>query len=74
MPSHCLKYGKNRESKNPKLIKINKGRIMVLSKCAVCSSKISKFFEEQDARRVLTNLFWVKIPILSDIPISNTLF
>ena len=37
----CLKYGKNTENKNRKVVKIKNGRIMLLSKRAVCDSKKS---------------------------------
>ena len=37
--SHCLKCRKNTECKNPKVTRIKSGRIMPLSKCAVCDSK-----------------------------------
>ena len=36
MLSYCLKYRKNTESKNAKAVKTKNGRIMLLSKCAVC--------------------------------------
>ena len=36
--------------------------------------KKSKFLEEQEARRLLSDLLGVKVPILYDIPIANTLF
>ena len=39
MLSPCLKCGKNTESKNPKVARTKNGRIMLLSKCAVCDSK-----------------------------------
>ena len=39
MSSSCLKCRKNTESKNPKAVRIKNGRIMLLSKCAVCNSK-----------------------------------
>ena len=39
----CLKCRKNTESKNTKFVKIDKGRIMLSSKCTVCDSKRSKF-------------------------------
>ena len=39
MLSYCLKCRKNTESKNPKVVKTKNGRIMLLSKCAVCDSK-----------------------------------
>ena len=40
-----LKCRKNTKSKNPKVVKTKNGRIMLLSKCAVCGSKKSKFLE-----------------------------
>ena len=49
-------------------------RIMLLSKCAVCNSKKSKFIKEQQARGSLNNLTGIKIPILSDLTVINTLF
>ena len=47
---------------------------MLLSKYAVCNSKKLKFLKEQEARGTLSNLLVVKVPILSDIPVLNTLF
>ena len=45
MLSYCLKCGKNTESKYPKIAKTKNERIMLLSKCAVCASKKSKFIK-----------------------------
>ena len=45
----------------------------ILSKCAVCNSKKSKFLTEQEARGLLSNL-GIKVPILSNIPTVTTLF
>ena len=39
MLSYCLKCRKNVVSKNPKIGRSKNGRIMLLSKCAVCDSK-----------------------------------
>ena len=36
---YCLKCGKNTESKNPKVARTKNGRIILLSKCAMCDSK-----------------------------------
>ena len=36
---YCLKCRKNTESKNPKVARTKNGRIVLLPKCAVCSSK-----------------------------------
>ena len=56
MLSYCLKCRKNTESKNPKVVKTKKGRIMPLSKCAVCDNKKSKFIKEKEASRLLSSL------------------
>ena len=57
MLSYCLKYGKNTESKNPKVVKTKHGVTMFLSKCEVCdSSKKSKFIKEQESRGLLSSL------------------
>ena len=47
---------------------------MLLSKCEVCNSTKSKFIKKQEARGVLSNFVGVKVEILSDILILNTLF
>ena len=44
MSSHCLKSWENTESKNTKVVKTKIGRLMLLTKFAVC--KKSKFIEE----------------------------
>ena len=46
MLPYCLKGKKNRESKNPKVVKTKNGRIKLLSKCAVCESKKSKLIKK----------------------------
>ena len=74
MLSYCLKYRKNTQSKNPEVAKTKNRRIMLLLRCSVCNSKKSKFLKEQEARGLLSNLLNVKVPILGDIPIVNTLF
>ena len=56
MLSYCLKFGKNIESKNPKVSRTKNGRIMPLSKCAVCGCKKSKFIEQQEASGLLNRL------------------
>ena len=42
---YCLKCRKNIETKNPKHASSKNGRKMLLSKCAVCDSKKSKFIK-----------------------------
>ena len=56
MLSCCLKCRKNTESKNPKFVRRKNGRIMLLSKCAGCDSKKSKFVKKQEASGLLSSL------------------
>ena len=71
MLSYCLKCKKNTESINPKVSKTTNGKMMVLSKCAICSSKKAKFIKDQQAKGLLSNLHirtpLNKIPLLGDI-------
>ena len=67
MLSYCLKCRKNTQSKNPKLARTKNGRTMLLSKCAVCDSKKSKFIKQQKASGLLSSLE-IKTP-LSNIPL-----
>ena len=71
MRSYCLKCKKNTESINPKVSKTANGKTMMLSKCAICGSKKSKFIKEQQAQGLLSNLGIItplnKIPLLGDI-------
>ena len=71
MLSYSLKCRKNTESKTPKVARTKNGRIMLLSKCAVCDSKKSKFIKQQEASRLLSSLE-IKTP-LSKIPLSGPL-
>ena len=74
MLPYCLKCRKNTKSKNSKVAKTKNGRIMLLSKCAVCSSKKLKFIKEQEGKELLSKLGGNKVPILGDWPIANILF
>ena len=47
MLSYYLKCKRNTESINPKVSKTTNGKTMILSKCAMCGSKKSKFIKEQ---------------------------
>ena len=71
MLSYCLKCKRNTESINLKVLKTTNGRMMILSKCAICGSKKSTFFKEQQAKGLLSNLGLRtplnKIPVLGDI-------
>ena len=70
MLSYCLKCKKNTESINSKVSKTTNGIMMILSKCAICGSKKSKFTKEQQEKGLLSNLGirtpLNKIPLLGD--------
>ena len=71
MLSSCLKCKKNTERINPKVSKTTNGKTMILSKCAICDSKKSKFIKGKQAKGLLSNLGirtpLNKIPLLGDI-------
>ena len=62
---------KNTESNDPIVSATSNGRTMILSKCAICGSKKSKFIKKQEAKGLLSNLGILtplsKIPLLGDI-------
>ena len=73
MSAYCLKWKKNTESIDPKVSATSNGKTMILSKCAVCDSKKSKFIKKQEAKGLLSNL-GITTP-LSKIPLlGNVLF
>ena len=71
MKSNCLKCRKDTENIDPKISSSSNGRAMILSKCAICDSKRSKFIKKQEAKGLLSNLSvrtpLSKIPIFGDI-------
>ena len=71
MESYCLKCRKNPENIDPKVSASSNGRAMILSKCAICGSKKSRFIKNQEAKGLLSKLGIKtplnKVPILGDI-------
>ena len=71
MKSYGLKCGKNTENINSNVSSTSNGRAMILSKCAICGSKKSRFIKNQEAKGLLSNLGigtpLRKVPILGDI-------
>ena len=55
MLSYCFKCSKNIESKNPSLAKTNKGKLVILSKCAVCDSQKARFTEGRQNSQLLSS-------------------
>ena len=56
MLSYCLKCRKNAESKNPKFVRTENRRIMLLSKCEVGNSKKLIFIKEEKASGLSNSL------------------
>ena len=71
MESYCLKRKKHTENVNPQVSSTSNGRVMILSKCAICGSKKSKFINKQEASGLLSKLGiktpLSKIPLLGDV-------
>ena len=71
MLSYCFKCRRNTKSINPKVSKTTNGKAIILSTCAICGGKKSKFIKEQEAKGLLSNLGFRtslnKIPVLGDI-------
>ena len=71
MKSYCLKCRKDTENINPSVSNTSNGRTMILSKCAICGSKKSRFIKDQDSKGLLSNLGvrtpLSKIPVFGDI-------
>ena len=62
---------KTTENIDPEVLSTSNGRVMILSKCAICGSKESRFIKHQDAKGLLSKLGIKtplrKVPILGDI-------
>ena len=71
MDSYCLKCKKHTKNINPQVSSTSNGKVMILSKCAICGSKKSRFIKNQEAKGLLSKLGiktpFSKLPILGDI-------
>ena len=65
MKSYCLKCRKDTENIDPKVSNTSNGRKTILSKCAICGNKKSRFIKDQEAKGLLAPLS--KVSILGDI-------
>ena len=71
--SYCLKCKKYTKNINPQVSSTSNGKMMTLSKCAICGGKKSKFIKKQAAKGLLSKL-GIKTP-LNKVPIlGDTLF
>ena len=71
MESYCLKCKKYTKNINPQVSSTSNGKLMILSKCAICGSKKSKFIKKQEAKGISSSLgiktSLSKIPLLGDV-------
>ena len=72
MQTYCVKCRKDAENIDPKIVRTEKNRLVMLSKCSVCGIKKLRFVKEQEAKGLLTNS-GIKTP-LSKNTLSNILF
>ena len=73
MKSYCLKRRKNTENINPRVSNTSNGTKTILSKCAICGSKKSRFIKNQEAKGLLGNL-GVKTPLSKVSILGDILF
>ena len=66
MESYCLKCKNNTENIDSQVSGTSNGKIMILSKCAICNSKKPRFIKKQEAKGLLSKL-GIKV---SNIPIK----
>ena len=71
MESYCLKCKKHTKNIEPQVFSSSNGKLMILSKCAICGSRKSRFIKKQDAKGILSSLGiktpLSKIPLLGDV-------
>ena len=71
MESYCLKCKKHTKNIDPQISSTSNCKFMILSKCAICGSRKSKFIKKQEANGILSSLGiktpLSKIPILGDV-------
>ena len=71
MNSYCLKCRKDTENIDSKVSNTRNCRTIILSKCAICGSKKSRFIKNQKAKGLLSNLGvrtpLCKVPLLGDV-------
>ena len=73
MKSYCLKCRKNTENINPRVSNTSNGRKTILSKCAICGSKKSRFIKDQEVKGLFSNL-GVKTPLSKVSVLGDILF
>ena len=71
MESYYLKCKKHTKNINPQVSSTSNGKFMILSECAICGRRKSKFITKQEANGILSSLGiktpLSKIPLLGDV-------
>ena len=71
MESYCVRCKKYTKNINPMVSNSSNGKTMILSKCAMCGSKKSRFIKNQEVKGLLSSLGLrtplTKVPLLGDI-------
>ena len=73
MESYCLKCKKYTKNINPQVSSTSNGKMMILSKCAICGSRKSKFVNKQEAKGLLSNS-GIKTPLSKISVLGDVLF
>ena len=61
MKTYWVKYKKDTENIDPKIVRTNNKRLVMQSKCSISGTKKSRFIKDQEAKSLLSNL-GVKTP------------
>ena len=56
MESYCLKCKKYTKNINPQVSSTSNGKVIILSKCTICSSKKSRYIKKQEVKGLLSKL------------------
>ena len=71
--TYCFKCKQNTENVDSKVLKTKNGETLLSSKCAVCSSKKSRFLKEQEAKGLLSSLR-ITAPLSNILLLGKILF
>ena len=73
MESCCLECKKYTKNINSQISSTSNGKLMILSKCAICGRKKSKFIKKQEAKGILSSL-GIKTPLSKINLLGDVLF
>ena len=73
MESYCLKCKKHTENIDPNVSASSNGRVMILSKRAICGSKKCRFIKHQEDKGLLSKL-GIKTPLRKVLILGDILF